>query len=269
MFVCFAQCTTEKVNIFLFTYFTKTTYLLTTAISVSRAKTVNISQNNFNFRLCFSCFEHQHRVGRLRYGTQQQNGTDINNVSSMVSSTKSNTNDCEEPNLFQLEYRTVVGYLGTIEMPKQIVSNSKFQTVRSCIRKMRQEKRQPTVVLMQILPNCLKLYNADNVLLAKYPAGRLSYVSSNHSGSSAAPAAAMAANDGDMRFFGLVTSATYADGRICDWASATAATSNGSDVIVSNSCHVFVIDLKLIDHAEHFTVTISIFFYFGSIKVQF
>lgn len=195
------------------------------------------------------------------HSVHASNDRDINNVSAMVSSTKSDTNDCEEPNLFQLEYRTVVGYLGTIEMPKQIVSNSKFQTVRSCIRKMRQEKRQPTVVLMQILPNCLKLYNADNVLLAKYPAGRLSYVSSNHSGSSAAPAAAMAANDGDMRFFGLVTSATYADGRICDWASATAATSNRSDVVVSNSCHVFVIDLKLIDHAEHFTVKIHNFIF--------
>lgn len=173
------------------------------------------------------------------HSAHASNDRDITNVSAMVAKAD------EEPNLFQLEYRTVVGYLGTIEMPKQIVSNSKFQTVRSCIRKMRQEKRQPTVVLMQILPNALKLYNADNVLLAKYPAGRLSYVSSNSAAASGAVA------DGDQRFFGLVTSATYADGKICDFA---AATSNGGDVVVSNSCHVFVIDLKLIDHAEHFTV---------------
>lgn len=197
------------------------------------------------------------------HSAHASNERDITNVSAMVSSSKIEQNNCDEPNLFQLEYRTVVGYLGTIEMPKQIVSNSKFQTVRSCIRKMRQEKRQPTVVLMQILPNCLKLYNADNVLLAKYPAGRLSYVSSNNNNSNVGGMAAGAGAggggggggvDGDMRFFGLVTSATYADGKICDWASATAATSNGSDVVVSNSCHVFVIDMKLIDHAEHFTV---------------
>ncbi|XP_036332493.1 regulator of G-protein signaling loco-like [Rhagoletis pomonella] len=40
-----------------------------------------------------------------------------------------------------LEYRAIVGYLGTIEMPKQISHSSKLQTVRSCIRKLRQEKR--------------------------------------------------------------------------------------------------------------------------------
>lgn len=179
------------------------------------------------------------------------NDRDIKNVSAMVSTHKSGSNSGDEPNLLQLEYRTVVGYLGTIEMPKQIVSNSKFQTVRSCIRKMRQEKRTPTVVLMQILPNCLKLYNSDNVLLAKYPAARLSYVSSNNS-----PATSGQANcDSDVRFFGLVTSSTFNDGKVCDWAANSAAGNKEPEVIVSNSCHVFVIDLKLIDHADHFTVS--------------
>lgn len=186
------------------------------------------------------------------HSSQANTDRNVHNVSAMVSPAKQTSASCDEPNSFQLEYRTVVGYLGTIEMPKQIVSNSKFQTVRSCIRKMRQEKRQPTIVLMQILPNCLKLYNSDNVLLAKYPAGRLSYVSSNHSNVNAAGQAA--GGDIDTRFFGLVTSATYTDGKICDWTSANAATSNGNDVMVSNSCHVFVIDMKLIEHNDHFTV---------------
>lgn len=179
------------------------------------------------------------------------NNRDIKNVSAMVPSHKNDTNSCDEPcNLLQLEYRTVVGYLGTIEMPKQIGSNSMFQMVRSCIRKMRQEKRTPTVVLMQILPNCLKLYNSDNVLLAKYPVARLSYVSSNNNNTTAG-----ASNcDGDIRFFGLVTSSTYNDGKVCDWATSSPGTSKQPEVIVSNSCHVFVIDLKLIDHADHFTV---------------
>lgn len=174
------------------------------------------------------------------------NDRDIKNVSAMVSPLKENANSCSEPNLLQLEYRTVVGYLGTIEMPKQIVSNSKFQTVRSCIRKLRQEKRTPTIVLMQILPNCLKLYNSDNVLLAKYPAARLSFVSSNNNSNnngngSTTTGASSSCGDGDMRFFGLVTSSTY-------------NANNEPEAIASNSCHVFVIDLKLIDHADHFTV---------------
>lgn len=176
------------------------------------------------------------------HSAHASNNRDIKNVSAMVSSHKNDNNSCDEPNLLQLEYRTVVGYLGTIEMPKQIGSNSMFQTVRSCIRKMRQEKRTPTVVLMQILPNCLKLYNSDNVLLAKYPVARLSYVSSNNN------------SDGDMRFFGLVTSSTYNDGKVCDWVANSSGASKQPEIIVSNSCHVFVIDLKLIDHADHFTV---------------
>lgn len=188
------------------------------------------------------------------HSAQASNDRDIKNVSAMVSSTlKNDNNNCDEPNLLQLEYRTVVGYLGTIEMPKQIGSNSMFQTVRSCIRKMRQEKRTPTVVLMQILPNCLKLYNSDNVLLAKYPSGRLSYISSNNNNSN--PASGAANCDGDMRFFGLVTSSTYNDGKVCDW-SASSSTGKQPEVIVSNSCHVFVIDLKLIEHGDHFTVKI-------------
>lgn len=117
-----------------------------------------------------------------------------------------------------LEYSAVVGYLGTIEMPKQIATSSKLQMVRSCIRKIRQEKRNPTIVLMTIFPNCLTLRNNANILLAKYPANRLSYISSN--------------SDKDNRFFGLVTT-------MCE------------TVDISNSCHVFVIDSKLTEHSNH------------------
>lgn len=188
------------------------------------------------------------------HSAHASNNRDIKNVSAMVSSNKNNNNNGDENNLLQLEYRVSVGYLGTIEMPKQIGSNSMFQTVRSCIRKMRQEKRTPTVVLMQILPNCLKLYNSDNVLLAKYPIDRLSYVSSNNNSATTG-----AVNcDGDMRFFGLVTTSTYNDGKVCDWADKSSGASKQPEVIVSNSCHVFVIDLKLIDHGDHFTVILII-----------
>lgn len=199
------------------------------------------------------------------HSTQANNNRDIKNVSAMVSSHKC-FNSCDEPNLLQLEYRTVVGYLGTIEMPKQIGSNSMYQTVRSCIRKMRQEKRTPTVVLMQILPNCLKLFNADNVLLAKYPVARLIYVSSNNNNSGNNSTGSNF--DGDLRFFGLVTSSTYKDGKVCDWDVNSSCIVNGGssnsnkqpEAIVSNSCHVFVIDLKLIDHGDHFVVNFHFFF---------
>ncbi len=131
-----------------------------------------------------------------------------------------------------LEYRTVVGYLGTIEMPKQIATSSKLQTVRSCIRKIRQEKRNPTMVLMTILPHCLTLKNNMNVMLAKYPNARISFVSGN--------------SDNDKRFFGLVTSAMYSDGVMCENGQSV-----DSNIIISNSCHVFVVDTKLTEHSAH------------------
>uniref|UniRef100_A0A1I8Q564 Regulator of G-protein signaling loco n=1 Tax=Stomoxys calcitrans TaxID=35570 RepID=A0A1I8Q564_STOCA len=157
-----------------------------------------------------------------------------------------------------LEYRAVVGYLGTIEMPKQIANSSKLQTVRSCIRKLRQEKRQPSMVLMIILPDCLKLQSNNGKILATYPSSRLNYVSSS--------------SESENRFFGLVTSAVYSPHLDeCDEDDeeegddnnneqrevlrrpppVAAACSTDNNVIISNSCHVFVVDTKLCEHQQH------------------
>lgn len=152
-----------------------------------------------------------------------------------------------------LEYHVFVGYLGTIEMPKHIIASSKLQTLRGCIRRLRQEKRTPAIVLMTIQPSFLTLKNVNNKILAKYPASRLSYV--NYS------------SEKDKRFFGLVTSAIYANGEVCEInanidinAIQNRASSKdcniecaiSNDVItVSNSCHIFMIDTKLTDHNKH------------------
>uniref|UniRef100_A0A182NA63 PDZ domain-containing protein n=1 Tax=Anopheles dirus TaxID=7168 RepID=A0A182NA63_9DIPT len=174
------------------------------------------------------------------------NSCDISNVSAMVRSVQLAGDDSplvrpsgsgQGPGTQEgsLEYQAIVGYLGTIEMPKQIATSSKLQTVRSCIRKMRQEKRNPTTVLMTILPSCLNLTNTSNNLIAKYASARLSYVSSS--------------SESDNRYFGLVTSAIYADGLMCD--SADVLSHPRKDVVISNSCHVFVIDGKLVEHEVH------------------
>ncbi|XP_073826162.1 regulator of G-protein signaling loco-like [Musca autumnalis] len=159
------------------------------------------------------------------------------------------------PSSAALEYRAIVGYLGTIEMPKQIANSSKLQTVRSCIRKLRQEKRQPTVVLMIILPDCLKLQANNGKILATYPSSRLNYVSSS--------------SESENRFFGLVTSAVYSpqlddvddeeedaqdeqnDRRPPPPPTLGTSASLDNNVIISNSCHVFVVDTKLCEHQQH------------------
>lgn len=139
-----------------------------------------------------------------------------------------------------IEYKALVGYLGTIEMPKQLLPETRLQTVCNCIRKLRQEKRSPTAVLMTVLPTCLTLKNSSNHILAIYPTNRVIYVGS--------------ARDKDSRYFGLVTSAisdSTPKEAIDNWHSDPNMKKSNSDIDISNSCHIFVTDPKLIDHNIH------------------
>lgn len=157
---------------------------------------------------------------------------DISNVSAMLkgpSSSKAATSSSSTimNGAETVSFSILVGYLGTIEMPKQIATSSKLQTVRSCIRKLRQEKRCPTLVLMNILPNSLNLLNSNSVMLATYPSNRLNYISSS--------------SDNNSKFFGLVTSATFQE----------EDSHPRQPIAISNSCHVFGVETKLIDHNAH------------------
>lgn len=160
-----------------------------------------------------------------------RNKADIFNVSAMVSPSPLNAASSLMNSPESVSFRVMVGYLGTIEMPKQIATSSKLQTVRSCIRKLRQEKRNPALVLMNILPNCLNLLNSSSAILATYPCSRLNYVSSS--------------SDNNSKFFGLVTSAIHQEEGLQFDSIAM------RKIAISNSCHVFVIDTKLIDHNAH------------------
>lgn len=157
------------------------------------------------------------------HSSKGRNSSDVFNVSAMASAS-SLMNSPER-------ISAVVGYIGTIEMPKQIASSSKLQTVRSCIRKLRQEKRNPALVLMNILPNCLNLLNSTGVVLATYPSQRINYVSSSSDSNSS-------------KFFGLVTSGVYQGDE--DFENLAM-----HQIAISNSCHVFVLDTTLIDHNAH------------------
>ncbi|XP_060645999.1 regulator of G-protein signaling loco isoform X1 [Drosophila nasuta] len=163
----------------------------------------------------------------LAIGLGNKCAADVANVSAMVRAVGSAA----------LEYRVIVGYLGTIEMPKQISHSSKLQTVRSCIRKLRQEKRQPTIVLMCITPECLRLQSANGGTLATYASARLNYVSSS--------------SESENRFFGLVTSAVHNTQIEEEYDVEDKSNASGAHISISHSCHVFVIDTKLIEHGQH------------------
>ncbi|GAB0088618.1 Regulator of G-protein signaling loco [Sergentomyia squamirostris] len=168
------------------------------------------------------------------------NNSDVSNVSAMVRRSANKTREdlrvkaMVAPKMNRLrEYRVIVGYMGTVEVPRQIaVSGSKLQTVRGCIRKLRHEKRGATTVLMTILPNCMTLKNDGDILLATFPAGTINYVSSG--------------SQNDNRFFGVITSGLYSDGLMCDPAEVILRHTT------SHSCHVFAIDTRITDHLWHF-----------------
>ncbi|XP_054739617.1 regulator of G-protein signaling loco isoform X1 [Anastrepha obliqua] len=184
------------------------------------------------------------KVAAAAVATSSNSGADLANVNAMARAPAA-----------ALEYRAIVGYLGTIEMPKQISNSSKLQTVRSCIRKLRQEKRQPNMVLMTILPDCLRLQAANGNTLASYASERLNYVSSS--------------SESENRFFGLVTSAVHTsqmdeededdddlhndamNARNGQAAVGAGGNNGNAHISISNSCHVFVVDTKLCEHQTH------------------
>ncbi|XP_060805842.1 regulator of G-protein signaling loco isoform X1 [Amyelois transitella] len=120
--------------------------------------------------------------------------------------------------LVRLECRAVVGYLGTIETP-QAASNAAPGNVRTAVRKLRQERRPATPVLLSVLPNSLLLRRPTGQVLAQYQRDRIVY--------------AGCGSEADRRYFGLVTSAETAEAE------------------ASHSCHVFAVDPRLAEHEAH------------------
>ncbi|XP_049885547.1 regulator of G-protein signaling loco isoform X3 [Pectinophora gossypiella] len=120
----------------------------------------------------------------------------------------------------RLECRAVVGYLGTIETP-QAASTAAPGDVRSAVRKLRQERRPATPVLLSVLPNVLLLRRPTGQALAQYSRERIVY--------------AGCGSDADRRYFGLVTSAEMPEAG------------------TSHSCHVFAVDPRMAEHEAHLT----------------
>ncbi|XP_014604121.1 PREDICTED: regulator of G-protein signaling loco isoform X3 [Polistes canadensis] len=120
----------------------------------------------------------------------------------------------------KIVHRTVVGYLGTIDIPNQLHPSSMMQVLRKCIKRLKAEKRNPTTVLLTIHVANIKLTNSENLVIAEYPSYRIIFCNSF--------------SEEDKQYFGILTKSV-----------------KDKDDIVSNSCHVFTIYYKLIDHAIH------------------
>ncbi|XP_070158476.1 regulator of G-protein signaling loco isoform X2 [Polyergus mexicanus] len=120
----------------------------------------------------------------------------------------------------KIVHRTVVGYLGTIDIPNQLHPSCMMQVLRKCIKRLKAEKRNPTTVLLTIYVANIKLTNSENRVIAEYPSYRIIFCNSF--------------SEQDKQYFGILTKSM-----------------KNTDDIVSNSCHVFTIYYKLIDHEVH------------------
>ncbi|XP_076294993.1 regulator of G protein signaling family member locomotion defects isoform X5 [Lasioglossum baleicum] len=120
----------------------------------------------------------------------------------------------------KIVHRTVVGYLGTIDIPNQLHPSCMMQVLKKCIKRLKAEKRNPTTVLLTIHVANIKLTNSENHVIAEYPSYRIIFCNSF--------------SDQDKQYFGILTKSV-----------------KDKENIVSNSCHVFTIYYKLIDHAVH------------------
>lgn len=128
--------------------------------------------------------------------------------------------------------KAVVGYLGTIEMPKEPqLPNCRLQTIRNCIRRLRIEKKVHTLVLMSVFTESIILINPQGVTLAEFSADKITF---------------SGVYSDDKKFFGLVTNHGTNNDEFSESSQEDAAS-----LAISSSCHVFMVDPKLTPHHQH------------------
>lgn len=139
--------------------------------------------------------------------------------------------------------RAVVGYLGTIEMPKEPqIPGAQLQSIKNCIRRLRIEKKVHTTILLAVYPDGVKLVKINGEILAEFPAEKIVFCG---------------VYSDNKSFFGLVTSSNsdsnnglmknheldlYQDDNQpnVNQPNVNKANVNKANVESSNSCHVFL-----------------------------
>ena len=141
------------------------------------------------------------------------------------------------PDLGESLYRAVVGYLGTIEVPKDSQGGSRLTAIKNCIRRLRIEKKVHTLVLMSVFTERVVLTNPHGITLAQYPAERITFCG---------------VYADDKKFFGLVTVHGCSSDEFSDASQdGRAAGMANNDQGISSSCHVFMVDPSIVQHADH------------------
>ena len=137
------------------------------------------------------------------------------------------SDDNSDPSL-----RVVVGYIGSIEMPRDAnLPSARLQSIRSAVRRLRVENRIHTLVMMDVYVGGIQLTNTMGSTVAHYPGEKVAF-------SGVCP--------DDKRFFGIVTLHSASSDEISSDTS-----SPKDDWAGSSSCHVFMVDPELRLHSAH------------------
>ncbi len=137
------------------------------------------------------------------------------------------SDDHSDPSL-----RVVIGYIGSIEMPRDAnLPSAKLQSIRSAVRRLRVENRIHTLVMMDVYVGGIRLTNTMGSTVAHYPGDKVAF-------SGVCP--------DDKRFFGIVTLHSASSDEISSDTS-----SPRDDWAGSSSCHVFMVDPDLRSHSAH------------------
>ena len=139
------------------------------------------------------------------------------------------------PDLGESLYRAVVGYLGTIEVPKDSQGGSRLTAIKNCIRRLRIEKKVHTLVLMSVFTERVVLTNPHGITLAQYPAERITFCG---------------VYADDKKFFGLVTVHGCSSDEFSD-VSQDGRGNDRNEQSISSSCHVFMVDPSMVQHSDH------------------
>ena len=134
--------------------------------------------------------------------------------------------ECDDPTPPNI--RIVVGYIGSVELPRDAhLPSSRLQSIRSAVRRLRVEHRIHTLVLMEVFIGGIRLKNNRGSFVALYAAEKVAF-------SGTCP--------DDKRFFGIVT---------LHGASCNEVGDIQDDFMTGSSCHVFMVDPELAVHSVH------------------
>ncbi|XP_047738389.1 uncharacterized protein LOC108682652 [Hyalella azteca] len=192
-------------------------------------------------------YDKQYHQLMLRHHQQNQHGHTSSALDDVRIITEQEINKILYPTLAELQlkgpppdlgeslYRAVVGYLGTIEVPKDSQGGSRLTAIKNCIRRLRIEKKVHTLVLMSVFNERVVLTNPHGITLAQYPAERITFCG---------------VYADDKKFFGLVTVHGSSSDEFSD-VSNDGKGNGRNEQGVSSSCHVFMVDPSMVEHNDH------------------